>query len=793
MDHQRSATSATCVATSPETGVQPDGCPPPERCSPNGQPRTPREKSLRIFSALRAALALLLFAHLAAADWLHWRGPHQNGSSDETGLPETALPDKALWVVSLAGRGTPVIRGERVYVFGYRGEGGDLQEIVACLDAATGATIWEHRYSDFLSDVIYDRYSIGSATIDPATGSVHVITSAGLLLAFDADGKELWRRSLMEELGRMTFPNGRNGAPVIHRDLVLIHCMTANWGAHGPAQDRFYAFDKRSGAPVWASAPGIRPKDNSFSAPVLATWGGKEVFYSGTGCGNVVCINANTGEPLWRFGLSAGGVNASLILHGADRLLAVHGKENLDSSDSGRLIALRRDLAGAPNKDGSAVLSPAAEVWRNNEIAAYSSSPVLVGDRLYVTTETGDLAAVDALSGNQLWREKLGIEQLHASPAAGDGKLYVPIKDGVFAVVKPGDQGPTILSKAKVAGECIGAPAIANGRVYLHTTEKLYCFGAVRPAQVVVVPAAPALGSGAPAKLIPVPSEVLLRPGASLAVALTAVDGDGLPVALPGGTATWAPFIPPTAKVKALLGADFAQPGAITARAEAKPSAGQFEATLGAAKGYLRGRVLPAPPITEDFESFATTVAHETETGVTFAYPPLPWIGARFKWEVRTVNGAKVLAKTIDNKLFQRAVTFIGDAALSGCTVAADVMSDGNKRKMSEVGVINQRYAIILKGNAQELEVNSNLERLRVAVPFAWTPGTWYRLTTKVEVAADGRGSIRAKVWKRGEPEPAAWTIDVPHANAHRNGAPGLFGFSPAEQRVYLDNISVTP
>ena len=96
-----------------------------------------------------------------------------------------------------------------------------------------------------------------------------------------------------------------------------------------------------------------------------------------------------------------------------------------------------------------------------------------------------------------------------------------------------------------------------------------------------------------------------------------------------------------------------------------------------------------------------------------FAYPPLPWIGARFKFEVREKDGTKVLAKTIDNKFFQRATVFIGTPEMSHYTIQADVMSDGNRRKMSEVGVINQRYLIVLKGNEQKLEVNSNQERLR--------------------------------------------------------------------------------
>jgi hypothetical protein len=58
--------------------------------------------------------------------------------------------------------------------------------------------------------------------------------------------------------------------------------------------------------------------------------------------------------------------------------------------------------------------------------------------------------------------------------------------------------------------------------------------------------------------------------------------------------------------------------------------------------------------------------------------------------------------------------------------------------------------------------------------------------------AADGSGVVRAKAWKKGEAEPDAWTLEVPHKTAHQNGSPGLFGFSPQAERVYIDNMTVT-
>jgi hypothetical protein len=106
--------------------------------------------------------------------------------------------------------------------------------------------------------------------------------------------------------------------------------------------------------------------------------------------------------------------------------------------------------------------------------------------------------------------------------------------------------------------------------------------------------------------------------------------------------------------------------------------------------------------------------------------------------------------------------------------------------------VINQRYAIVLKGNEQKMEVNSNLERLRVAEDFKWQPNVWYRLKARVDTTPDGAGIVRAKAWKKGEPEPEKWTMEVAHKTAHQSGSPGLFSFSPQDMRTFIDNITVT-
>jgi len=131
---------------------------------------------------------------------------------------------------------------------------------------------------------------------------------------------------------------------------------------------------------------------------------------------------------------------------------------------------------------------------------------------------------------------------------------------------------------------------------------------------------------------------------------------------------------------------------------------------------------------------------------------------------------------------------------MKGYTVQADVMTDGNRRIKSVVGLINQRYIISLVGNSNILEVSSNHEHLKDSVPFPISANQWYTLKTRVDVAEDGSGVIRAKAWKKGDPEPETWTIETKHKHAHAVGAPGVFGFSPqAQKSVYIDNLLVTP
>jgi outer membrane protein assembly factor BamB len=793
-------------------------------------PAVPFLRTLRALALVSALAAPSVLFPAPVSGWLNWRGPSQDSVSAETSLPTKIDAAKPLWSDDFPGQSAPVIADGRLFINGYLGDGPELQEAVRCYDAVTGKVLWEHRESDFLSDTIYLRYATSSPTIDPETGNVYVQFTQGLLCAFNREGTLLWKHSMMEEFGRLTFPNSRTASPAVDRELVITRGITSAWGAHGPAGDRFYAFDKLTGEIVWSAAPGDRPQDNTFSNPYFDLWDGKRVLYSAGGDSSILALNARTGEPLWRFPFAKagakGGINAALVRSG-DHLIALHESENLDSSEIGRMAAFRIPSPAEVKPTNSItphVFPPKTfEVWRN-AVGSLASSPVLAGPRIYEVNGTGELCAVDAATGRVLWKKKIGIEQRQSTPFYANGLLYVAmyvtmkdakdattadadsVSNGDLVVLKPNDDGAEEVSRTQLTGRCFGSPIGLGGVLYVQTDKKLYAFGK---------PTAPVPGReplawpkpGVAAQLQIIPYEFLLRPGQTQSFRVRSLDANGFTVETGIDTKSlkWEPYVPPTALVRAFANASFNPQGSLVATPSPAASAGQFKATFKTSDGreivgYIKGRILPAPPLKFDFQQFALTnkTTNTVELPTDFAYPPLSWNSARFRFEVRAkeldgVATNAALVKTIDNKLFQRGQVFFGFPNLSNYTVQADVLSEGNRRKMSEVGVINQRYAVILKGNSQEIEINSNQERIKVSQPFRWAPNTWYVVKARVDVQPDGAALVQGKAWKKGEPEPADWLVRFTHKNGHRQGSPGLFGFAPQEQRVAIDNIIVSP
>src|SRR5262249_22232130 len=158
---------------------------------------------------LLTSLVFLTATLTLHADWLHWRGPTQNGVATDTGLPSEWSPKQAgknnlIWTQPYGCRSTPLISKGRVYIIGDADEGIHEQERVACFDAKTGKVLWEHRFNVFHTNIVSDRVGWANLAGDPETGNVYAHGVQGLFFCFSPDGKVLWSKSLTEEFGRIT-------------------------------------------------------------------------------------------------------------------------------------------------------------------------------------------------------------------------------------------------------------------------------------------------------------------------------------------------------------------------------------------------------------------------------------------------------------------------------------------------------------------------------------------------------------------------------------------------------------
>ncbi|HZI17881.1 MAG TPA: PQQ-binding-like beta-propeller repeat protein [Pyrinomonadaceae bacterium] len=741
----------------------------------------PRQKSLSPTTLLTTLLLLALAAgEAAAADWHEWRGPRRDGVSTEKNLPTSWSPagENLLWKAPYGGRSTPIVMGGRVYLFNASDRGERLQERLLCLDADTGRVLWERRFNVYLSDVPPHRIAWASPVGDLDTGNVYAMGGGGHLVALSGkDGKLLWERSLGEEFGLLTTHGGRTVTPLVDGNLVITSGVMFSWGSHHRGLHRWMAFDKRTGEVVWSSAPGSRPYDTTYAAPVIADVGGTRLLIQGASDGWVHALKPQTGEPVWKIEVSKRGLNTGVVVKGTTAVIT-HSEENLDSSEMGMIAALDASLRGA--------LKMSQLKWHTYGWQGGFSSPVLDGDRLYQVDNGANLGAFDVNTGRRLWLQNLGTIQ-KASPVLADGKLYVGTENGRFFIIEPSAAGAKVLDSDQLGTEqqpeaVIASVAVSDGRVFLVSDSALYCIGAKRaPAERPrEAGRAPRFGPGggggstvAPkgvAHVQVVPAEVILRPGEKVGFHVRVYDEQGNPLGIVA--ADWS--------LDRLKGA--VEKGQFTAGPEAVAQTGEVRATVGGLTGAARVRVVPPLPWEENFDASAVD---------TF---PQHWANTGMKFITREVDGRKVLVKTTEgSSLLSRARAFMGPTDLSDYTVEADILATQRRRQVGDAGVIAQRYSLTLFGNAQKLELTPwQPETERVAsVPFEWKTDAWYRVKLRVENLPGGRVLARGKVWPAGEPEPARWTVERTDPVGNRQGSPGIFGSALAE--IYFDNLKVYP
>ena len=725
---------------------------------------------------IAVALVLPAAAVIRGSDWPDWRGPARTGVSPDTGLPSkwSTAGENLAWQVPYGGRSGPVVLGDHLYLQNTSGSGAVEQERVMCFNADTGTLLWEHRYNMFASDVPPHRLAWSSPVVDPATGNVFAISGGGLVMSLSKDGKLLWERSLTEEFGMWTTHGGRMSTPIVDGDQLIVSGLTFSWGQFAGGAHRFISFDKSNGQIRWVSAPEGRPTDTIYANPYVADVNGTRLFFSGGSDGAMHAIKIGTGEPVWHWNVSKRGLNTAALMVGPD-VIVTHSEENMDVNEMGMLAAVPAASKGTlTDKDAR---------WIVRDVQAGYGSPVSDGQRIYIADNGGVLFAFDVKDGKQLWRKNLGTIQ-KSSPVLADGKLYVGTENGKFFILKPRADGVDVLDDdempAGVDGNpqpIIASPAVARGRIYLVTMEKMFAIGLTtdtRRGGGDVIDGA-RVADGPATSMLVMPTELILKPGEAVKLAALAFDEHGHDLKQPP-QATWT-----LENLKGTI-----ENGNFTADAPAGAQAGIVKAAAGPLSGAARIRVIPDLPWTFDFEGGA-------------AVPPVQWANATGKFAVRDLDGSKVLVKLAENPFAfaKRCRVFFGGPDYSDYTIEADVRAMEKRRQRGDVGIVAQRYEMMLSGSHERIELQPwQPETQRtVKVDLPWKADTWY--TMKLEVQSMGAGKVRArgKVWAKGESEPSAWTIERIDPIGSTKGAPGLYADAPSAagggSEIYYDNIKV--
>lgn len=726
---------------------------------------------MRILLLRRSLLTLVLIAGAIAgtnaSNWPEWRGPGRDGRSSETGLPEKWSPagENLAWKAPYGSRSAPVAFGNRIYVNTVVGDLGHTQERLVALDAETGKLLWERRFSIYLSDVPQHRSAWASPAVDPATGNIYVFTVGAQLFCVSPDGKPVWDRSMPEDFGAVTTHGGRTTSPIVEGDLVILNTLVLAWGDLNRPGNRYFAFDKRTGQTMWVSSPQARHYDTNYSTPIVVTLPqGRALIVGGTD-GAYHALRVNTGEKIWSIEVSKRAILNSAIFR--DNVAYItHGEENMDTTEMGMVAAVDATKTGTLGAD--------AFKWKVHGFLPTFASPVMDAERLYTMDNGAIVGAFDLKTGARLWTKTLGTLQ-KGSPVLADGKLYVGTENGKFFILRPSQSGVEVLDEdllgaADAPEAIVASPIVADGRVYVASMDNLYAIGRRKAVPAGRTPTMPARSTAPVASAQIFPYDVLLAPGATQAYRVRLFDAKGDFIRDEPATAvTWA--------VDQVKGAVDAK-GVFTA-GEGN-SAGFLKATVGGVTGQARVRVVAPLPWSFDFENPGGEG------------PPAWWVGAPTKLFQRTVEGlGAVLVRPRDETVGRRAKVLIGPSNWSGYTVEADVRGREQRRQRGDAGLINQRYALVLFGNGQKLELHpwQAADEMTVRLPFKWEADAWYTMKLRVDNQPNNTTLVRGKVWKTGDPEPSAWTIEKTDTIPHREGSPGLYGDGISE--MYFDNVKV--
>jgi outer membrane protein assembly factor BamB len=369
----------------------------------------------RILSVL-SICALAAGTHRAQAqDWPQWRGPNRDAKAAGFDAPQAWPKELAQkWKVTVGeGVATPSLAGDKLYVFS-RQEG---QEILRCLDAASGKELWQDKYDALGANGPAASFSGPRSSPTVADGKVVTLGLRGVLSCLDAaSGKLLWRKDDFAGALPKFFTSS---SPLVADGLCI-----AELGGDG--NGGIVAYDLGTGAEKWRWT-GDAP---AYASPVLMTVDGAKLLVAQTES-KMLALGVADGKLQWEspFVVEGRGYNAATPI--------VDGQTIIYTGSNRGITAVRLEKEG----DGFA----AKPLWKNADISVQFNSPLMKDKFIYGISGRNELFCLNAVDGQTVWTAPI-TPGAPATPAPGGaapgGGAPPPNVPPPGAVAQNPDAGP---------------------------------------------------------------------------------------------------------------------------------------------------------------------------------------------------------------------------------------------------------------------------------------------------------------------------------------------------------------
>jgi outer membrane protein assembly factor BamB len=457
---------------------------------------------VNLTSCLRLALpiCLLLAAGRACGEnWPQWRGPANDGISAEKNLPAEWSESKNIaWKLELPGMAgaTPAIWGERLFLTSEEGgpkvgslppRGGPKSfrpkgkmkqaasgQIVLMCVSTSGKQLWKKSIGPATP---WARIEEGNgASPSPSTDGKHVFVFAGNgdFVAFDFDGKEVWRFNAQKRYGiwdgsdgtRPKIQFGMHTTPVLHGDRLYFQLIHSGGG-------QVIAIDKATGKDVWKverSSDGTDENEHSYASAFL--WKkGKDAYLVTHGNDYTTAHSLDDGKELWRVAELNPKARYNRTLRFVASPVCTPDLIVIPSAKNGPVVGLKPDAAGLVMPGNK------SELWRRDHNTPDVPCPLVHDGLVYLAREIGGLLVLDAKTGAELYNKPTHSYRHRASPVWADGKVYLAARDGTVCVVQAGREFK-LLAKNKLPDQFAASPAVSGGRIYLRGFSTLWAIEA---------------------------------------------------------------------------------------------------------------------------------------------------------------------------------------------------------------------------------------------------------------------------------------------------------------------------